>query len=239
MTFSIMKAFLAVLFYLSVCTNLVAQTEKTRYRVPYDSDITKLIPVKDRFLLENFRKGIVYFRTGIKSQAMLNYSFFHSQIQFIDAKNDTLLLADNDFVRRIVIDDLLFYYHPDQGHLQEIGDFNKIRLCRSQQLIPAGTEHPSTYGSHFSTASISSYPTFTELKGVVQPFKSGHNVVLAKETRYFWMDQNDRFSPASKANLTKIFPRQLEKINHYFKENNVNLSDEQDLVRLLEYCKSF
>ena len=170
---------------------------------------------------------------------MLNYSFFHGEIQFIDAKKDTLLLADNQSVSRIVIDSLLFYYMPDKGHIQQIADFDKVRLGRRQKLFTADTEHRGAYGGYSSTSSVSSYTTYTDARGQQQRLNTGTNVIMRKGSAYFWIDQNQRFYSASKANLIKIFPKNKREINDYFKENSVNLFDELDLTKLLEYTKSF
>ncbi len=234
-----MRSCFIILFILIVCSPLVAQVAKNSYHVPNNSDITRTIPFKDRYLLENFRKGLVYFRNGSKSEARLNYSFFHAEIQFIDEKKDTLLLAESEFVSKVTIDDLLFYYLPKQGYIQQIGDFNKVRLGRRQKLIMADTEHRTAYGGYSSTASVNSLTTYVDRQGQQQKLNAGTNVIMRNAATYFFMDQNQRFYSASKANLSKIFPKHKDEISQYFKEHDVNFLIEQDMVSLLEYCKAF
>jgi hypothetical protein len=236
--FPVMKVYFLLPFFLLASTHLLAQSFKDTYRVQGDNDLTKVIPAKERFLLENFRKGTVYFKSGKKTEATLNYSFPHSEILFISAKNDTLRLADNDLISRIVIDDLMFYYWHNQGHLLEVGNFNKVRLTKRQELIVSDTDNYSGYGRIFSDGNITSYSTVENLKGYYQPLKTAGVVYLKKATSYFLMDQNDRFRPASKANLIKIFRRHRKEIDRYLAENSVSFSNEQDLIKLLEYSQS-
>lgn len=234
-----MRTCLVFLICLTLGTPLSAQIAKRSYHVPNNSDITQTISVKDRYLLENFRKGTVYLRNGGRSEAPLNYSYFHAEIQFIDKNQDTLVIAENEMVRHIVIDDMVFYYLPQQGHIQLIGDFGKIKLGRSQKLIKAGTEHRGAYGGYSSTASIASYSTYVDSKGYTQKLHSSSNVILRMLTAYYWIDQNQRFYPANKANLNKIFSKQKEEIKSYLNNNTIDFADERDLTKLLEYCKSF
>ena len=232
-----MRAWLALLLYFVLTNDLLAQTKKESYRVPDNSDITKTIPVKDRFLLENFGKGTVYFRNGSRSEALMNYSYFHSEVQFIDQKNDTLLLASNDLVNRIVIGDMVFYYLPQHGHIQQIGVFDKVRLGKRQKLVMSDTEHRTVFGGKSTTSTISPYTTFNDSKGQTRGLSSATNIIMRRADSYFWIDENQRFYPANKVNLTKIFPKQKQQLNDYLHQNSVNFSDEQDLIKLLEYSK--
>lgn len=222
----------------SVGTSVSAQGTPNRYRVPDNSDIRKTIPVRDRFLFENFRKGTVYFRNGTRSEAKLNYSYFHSEIQFIDAKNDTLLLAENDYVSRITIDDAVFYYLPQQGHIQQIADFNRIRLGKRQKLLISDTQQRNAHGGFSATVSSSAITTYSDEAGQKHRLHTGTAVIMRKATSYFLMDQNERCYAASRANLLKVFPNHKREINEYCKQHDINFSNEQEIMTLLDYCKT-
>ncbi|TDE17252.1 hypothetical protein [Dyadobacter psychrotolerans] len=232
-----MKSILLLTLGLLLAVSTYAQTKKM-YHVPNESDIRKSIPMKDRYQFENFKKGTVHFRNGTKSQAQLNYSFFHSEIQFIDPRKDTLLLADNSFVIQITIDTLVYYYLRKEGHIQQIGGFDKIRLGRKQNLVVMGTEYTSGYEGKSSTSAISSYSTYLDKGGQMQKLNPATNIMMRRGNIYFWMDQNDRFSFATKANLYKLFPKHKRELSSYFKENEISFTDENDMIKLLDFCKS-
>lgn len=234
-----MRTGIVFLIYLVLGGPLCAQVPKSSYHVPNNSDVTKTISFSDRYLFETFRKGIVYLRTGGRAESLLNYSFFHGEIQFIDAKKDTLLLADGQLVSRIVIDDRIFFAVPEHGHIQQMAVYDKIRLGRKQKLFIADTQHQGAFGGYSSTSSISTYSTYTDARGHMQRLNPGSNVIMRKGITYFWIDQNQRFYPANKANLLKILPKKRREINDYFNANKVNFSNETEVIKLLEFCQDF
>lgn len=233
-----MKSLFAIFLFFVAPLYASAQINNRAFRVNNGGDIRTVISTRDRYLYDGFREGKVYFRNGRVSVARLNYSFFHSEIQFINPKNDTLLLSDNDFISRIVINNDVFYYQKKQGHIQNIGDYGKVMLGRKQQLLFMGSEKNAGYNQYSSASAVSSYSHFTNRNGEIQTLSSGDKLILRKKTDFYLIDRNLRFSLANRAGLLKIYPDHKKALNNYLKDNQINFLEENDLVKTLEFCQS-
>lgn len=219
---------------LSVC----AQNNGDIYKVKNGTDISKTIPFRERYLFDKFHDGKVYFRNGKITKAKLNYSLYHGEIQFIGAKEDTLLLADNSFINKIVISNEIFYYSEVYGHMQQKLDFGQVKLGEKQLLLSMGNEKFNAYNQYSANSSTWSYSSFLSNSGEFQWIQPSDKIVLRRTSGYFWIDKNQRFYKANKANLLKIYPDLKKEVNAYILKNNTNFESENDLAKILKYCNA-
>ena len=73
-------------------------------------NIIEVIPKKELYINPGFQKGVVYFKDGAKSPAMLNYHLVFEEMHFIDAKGDTLSLLNPAEISSVSIGKDQFYY---------------------------------------------------------------------------------------------------------------------------------
>lgn len=229
--------FLPILFFIApLCTS--AQINNPVFKIKNEGDIRTVITPGDRYLYDGFREGKVYFRNGKISVANLNYSLFHGEIQFIGPRKDTLLLTDNDFISKIIINSDVFYYSKKQGHVQNIGDFGKVILGLKQKLLFLGNEKNAGYNEYTSTSAVSSYSHFTNRNGEIQALKSDANLLFRKHSDYYFIDRNLMFNIANRANLVKMYPDHKKAINNYLKDAEINFLNEKDLLKVLAFCQT-
>ncbi|WP_221392406.1 hypothetical protein [Dyadobacter sp. NIV53] len=233
-----MKICILTPIYFLISISSFAQSTGNTYKVKNGTDISQAIPFGERYKYELFRNGKVYFRNGKISTAKLNYSLFHGEIQFINLQNDTLMLADNDFIDRIEIGNDLFYYVRKNGHIWLKNNFGEIKLAEKQRLMIMGKEKYSAYDQYSATSSISSYSSFNNGNGVALGLKGNDKAVLRKKSIYYLIDKNQRFYLANKASLFKIYPEKKRILNGYLKENDIDFNNEQDLINLLQFSSS-
>ena len=232
-----MHKLLLILLIMS-CAELNAQSNEKIHRIKNGSDIRATIPARERYLYEEFREGKVYFRNGNTSKSPLNYSLFHREIQFISPSKDTLLLSDNDFISKIIIQSDTFYYDRNHGHVQKIGTYGKVKLGKQQTILVKGNEKHTGYGEYSGTASVASISNFSNRNGELQQLQVNNKLILQRISDYFLIDQNLRLSPADRAGFMRLFPDSRKDITAFLKSNETDFSSENDLVKLLEFCKS-
>jgi hypothetical protein len=59
---------------------------------------------------------------------------------------------------------------------------------------------------------------------------------LAKQTSYYFIDQNERVHQAKKSTLLKLFGRHKKAIEDYIDTNQVDFTQEEDLKKLFAFC---
>ncbi|MCE7038781.1 hypothetical protein [Dyadobacter sp. CY312] len=213
-----------------------AQNVSDHMKVKNGSDVTKALPYAERFRYDTFKEGKVYFRNGRIVNAKLNYSIPHGEIQFIDPKNDTLILNDKNFMDRITIDADTFFYYQQHGHVRKVASFKQVSLAEKQIIGKVGTERNAAYNQFSATTAISTYSTLTNNAGQ-QDYEGGSDKLLLKRRSvYFFLDKNRDIYTATKGNLLKIYPRHKKTINEYFKTNKVEFYDPNEITKALEFA---
>lgn len=232
-----MKSWLLTLFCLLYAASIFAQNTPKVYRTKNGYNISKNIPYQEQYQFEEFLPGSVYFRNGRIATARLNYNYFYGEIEFIDQKKDTLLLNDKDFMDSITVGSEIFYYLPKHGHVREIKNYGKVKLCEKQVLAVLDNERESAFNHYSATSAISNYKTFSNQNGT-QWMKPTDKVVFKRKSDYFFIDRNQHFYFPSKATLLKLFRDNNKEINDYLKVENINFSKQSDLMKLLEFCST-
>lgn len=108
-TLSNEKNFYAYLLCLHVFSSLAAQ-RSGQYTIMRGENIIEVIPKKELYIYPGFQQGVVYFKDGARSSAMLNYHLVFQEMHFIDAKGDTLSLLNPAEISSISIGKDQFYY---------------------------------------------------------------------------------------------------------------------------------
>lgn len=233
-----MRSILLILLLSLIGPVAFAQNAGPVYRIKEFSEISRIIPFKDRFQFEQFQDGKVHFRNGKVSVAKLNYSVVYAEIMFINSKKDTMLLADPDYINFVTLADRTYYYLKGHGHIEQIASYGRQSLGKKIFYMNMGNERYAAYGQYSSTSAISSYSSFINQDGRIQALKGNNKVVMKKHAAYFFMDRNERFLNANRQNLLKAFPANKKEINQYLKQYNPDFEQETDLKKLLEFCSS-
>ena len=231
-----MKRNLVLLFCIAISTCLNAQNVSEDMKVRNGSDVTKSLPYAERFRYDTFRDGKVFFRNGRIVNAKLNYSIAHGEIQFIDPKNDTLILNDKIFMDKITIDADTFFYYQHHGHVRKIAGYKQVSLAEKQLLGTIGKERNAAYNQFSATTAISTYSTLTNNAGQQEYEGGSDRLLLKRRSAYYLLDKNRDIYTATKGNLLKVFPRHKKALIEYFKSNKVEFNDPKAIVRALEYA---
>jgi hypothetical protein len=224
----------AVLFFIT--TNLFGQGFGEIYKVKNGDEISKTLPKEARYQFSDFGDGKVYFRNGRTSLAKLNYSIVHAEVQFISPTRDTMLLTENEFIDRIEIANEVFYFFPGNGHVQQIADNGKVKLCRKLYLAHFGTGRYSAYGQYSETSAISSYSSYMGKDGRYNSLRGNDQISLRKKHVFFFVDKNRRLHQANRVNLLKIYPDHKRSVDKFIEENEIDFNSEEHLLKVVQFA---
>lgn len=230
--------YLTLFLFFAFSLNGNAQDAANEMKVKNGADITKSLQYSDRFSYPSFLDGKVHFRNGRVVNAKLNYSLAHGEVQFLDAKKDTLILNDKNFIDKITIAADTFYYHQHHGHVRKVVGYNRVSLAEKQILGTNGVERYAAYNQYSSTSAISTYSSFVNSNGQPQTLEGSDRISLKKRFVYFILDQNRDIYLATKGNLVKVFPRHKKALQQYYKTNKVEFANLEEIVKTLEFVSS-
>jgi len=222
---------------------LTAQSAKF-FRVQAGEIPVQVLPLKAQFRFADFRWGKAFFHNGQTASAKVNYNLLYEEMQFIDRNQDTLTIADEPTVEKVVVNDTHFYHHPDYGYLEELADFTSCKLASSRRLQEIRDEDLGSSNSLAGLYELRSTnpnqiilpvsPGITEQEFYHQPARQSLTLVLLED--YYFMDFNRRWHPAQKSNIKKVFRAHQRKVTRFTEEEKINFNDAQDLTKLLRFC---
>ncbi len=230
-----MKTFLFLVILL--LTNKLHAQDSTRIFVEAGKSFSEVLTPGQIYRYPDFITGKVFFRDGSFSESKLNYNFFNGEIEFIDGNGDTLAISDEQLpdIKEVYIGSNSFFY--SNGYLEQL-TVEEIsgRLLQRQNFIVLETGKIGGYNMPSSSNAIQTYSSFvTSSRGsVVSQLKAKQNVTLVLITEYFVGDKYNRFLPANKKNMIRLFPAKKDKIETYLKLHTVDFRNGVSLRRLFE-----
>ena len=228
-----MKLHLQLFFILISFTGLSAQ-DSTYITIKSGDIIQEGLSSSDMYYFPQFTKGVVFFKGGTKATAKVNYTRLFDQMLFIDGKGDTLALANEKTIKFIAVGQDTFYY--DEGYVRIIADDHFVKLAEKQIWVVADIRKPGPHNTSTSTIGVTSVRTFRQGNDAVRnPLSLDEDIVLRKETHYYFGDKYNHFVRASKKKLLDLFPKEERKIESYLSENKVNFDKKDDLEKLCKF----
>ena len=217
-----------------VLTCVYAQAQK-QIRVKADTDITRAIPMADRYRYPQFMAGQVVYRNGLSGGGRLNYNRLLGEIQFIDNKGDTLALADEQNVAHVMIGPTRFYVNQGKGCPEVISEHGPVKLAKQTVLKSVRSEKKVAYGQSSGASSVATVQPYSNNSSVHRIESTGDQMVK-EETSYFIIDQNERYYLLNKNAIFKVFPKHKNAIEAYLNEQAIRFSEEADLRKLIQFC---
>ena len=224
---------LLLIFILISYTDLWAQ-DSTYITIKSGDIVQEGLSTAEMYYYPQFTKGVVFFKSGTKATAKINYTRLFDQILFIDGKGDTLALAEEQTIKFIAVDKDTFYY--DEGYVRIIADNDFVKLAEKQIWVVADIRKPGPHNTSTSTIGVTSVRTFRQGNDAVRnPLTLDEDIVLRKETHYYFGDEYNHFARAGKKGLFELFNKKQRSIENYLKENKVNFDKKDDIEKLYQF----
>ena len=224
---------LLLIFILISYTDLWAQ-DSTYITIKSGDIVQEGLSTAEMYYYPQFTKGVVFFKSGTKATAKINYTRLFDQMLFIDGKGDTLALAEEQTIKFIAVDRDTFYY--DEGYVKIIADNDFVKLAEKQIWVVADIRKPGPHNTSTSTIGVTSVRTFRQGNDAVRnPLKLDEDIVLRKETHYYFGDEYNHFARAGKKGLFELFNKKQRSIENYLKENKVDFNKKDDIEKLYQF----
>ncbi len=233
-----MKPLLLLFFILIGYTDLSAQ-DSTLITIKTGERVTDVLTSADIYYYPQFTYGKVFLRDGSKAAGKMNYNRLYGQMLFIDPKGDTLALADEKNIKFIVFDQDTFYFY--EGYIRLLADDGVVKLTEKQVWVLADIRKIGSHNRPTTTVAVTSFSTYTDGLDAAKSKNliMNEDVVLRKETQYFFGDKYNLFVHANKKGLLQLFPKEQVSIENYLKENKVNFNKKDDIEKLYQYLRQF
>jgi hypothetical protein len=229
-----MKAILLLLVISIGYSDLPAQ-DSTLVTLKAGTRVRDVLNPADIYYYPQFTNGKVFFRDGSKAVGKMNYSRLVDQMLFIDHKGDTLALANEKTIKFIAVDRDTFYF--DEGYIRLVADYGDVKLAEKQIWVVADTRKIGTHNRSTTTVAVTSLSSYTDETARAKSYDLliNEDMVIRRETHYYFGDEYNRFARAGKKKLLLLFPKEELSLENYLKENKVNFDNKEDLEKLAQF----
>ena len=185
------------------------------------------------YVFPKFIKGSVLMKSGIKSEAMLNYNALTEEMIFIkDGKN--LALTRLEEIDTVYVGETKFFLIKNK--FVEILYHNKYDLYAGRKGSIVDPGKPAAYGGTSQTSSTTSYSSFLS-NGQAYNLQLPVGVETKASTDY-WLKKDGKTEIfLSIRQLSKLFDDKSDAFKKYVKENKIKYENEESLIGLIKFME--
>jgi len=191
-------------------------------------------------LFPQFESGIVVFKNGTSTPAPLNYNMLEQKMLFLDNQNNMMEFADVSNILFIQIDERKFFPVSSRGIFYEevVTGSGSYFVQHKANMVTQGKA--SAYGGFSQTSAATSVSSIQDSQGGGPRInlKANEQFKMNMERSYYIKSgiSYKRFTSAK--SLGKLFKGQSAKIESFSKEQSINFSKPEDIVKIVEYSFS-
>ena len=156
----------------------------------------------------------------------MNYNLFTGTMDVVDEKGDTIKFKKSLQAKILNLDGDVFYRDEDKGYLEILlqGAFafaakNNFTLVTDKETLErAGLMEQANASEVSNNTSVAPYDRLYQL-----------------QRTYFFIYRNQAYE-ANKLSILKLMQKHKDATIEYINENNISLTNEQDLKELTTFC---
>ena len=222
------------------CVVLFGQ-ERFTIQASTNEDINALVS-NSKYVFPEFKGGTVIFSDRTVTRAQMNYNMLTQEMQFVDAQERIMALANPAEIASIQIDGREFVY-TSRGYAEVLA-YAGTRALLLHRRIKAENEKPSgAYGTVSDVSAVQRQTTFSTgtaigspVDEVVTDLSGGIKVNLTVTQAIYLQSGHKLFAGNSEKNFARLFGGNIKTIRNYTTANKLNLKKPTDLILLFNYC---
>lgn len=193
-------------------------------------DSAKNLP---NFLLPEFTKCIIKFKTGNTQTAVINYNVVDQEIVFM--QQDNYMVLDNpQLIDTVYVDNRRLI--PVKNAFYEVVLTGPVSLFiqHKSNVEQAGT--PTGYGVTSKTSNSLYVKQVYGPRGYVN-LNIPDGLVITDDTKFWISRDNSMEKFSTKRQFLKIFKNKERELNQFIDSNSIDFNKTDDIIKLCNFCK--
>ena len=206
-------------------------------------DLTESLSITNQFLDSTFSNGRVSYTDGKVSTAPMNYNLLDNSIYFYDKSKNLLKLVGLERIKSIRYSNRFFYVENSELYeiVSEIMNYTLLRKLKTK--IVKNNEVKGPYGMSLDNSSTETYIGASKTAdgeiiygNDLSNNRSKINIDI-KIYRYYYLLINGEYKKINRVkDIAKLFPQKKDELVNFINVNNLSLTNEKDLIKLVEFC---
>lgn len=195
-------------------------------------DMIKVLPGNIVYLMPEFSEGTVDFTDGTSSPGKVNICNLDNSVRFIHSSGDTLMLANNNKVSRVIVNGTV-YAKIDGVFLKQAAVYGSVSVCERKQLSVEEIQPDAGYSGIPATSTARS----TKLSQVdYDRMETGEIELKYRLKTDVVLTDGKEIYTSKMSTFSKLFPESKKQIKTFVKENKTDFQNLQSASELFMYC---
>jgi hypothetical protein len=188
--------------------------------------------VLSQYLFKDFSIGVVQFRNGTVTSALMNYNTLSGKMVF-EKSGKLLDLINTETIDTVFLQNTIFVPHQDVFLEVVAGTPIPLYIQYKSELMSPGKA--AGYGGTSQTTSSTSYSTvFNDSKTYNINLPEGYRV---DKSTVNWVLVNGRMQKfLNEKQFLRIFSNREPDLKRFITENRINFKNRADILKLLYFC---
>ncbi|MHC1703351.1 MAG: hypothetical protein AB9846_05535 [Tenuifilaceae bacterium] len=230
--------YLFIVVVLSISLNVLSQSSIHVYSENSTINVVEEIPLKKQFLDSVFYQGNVVFKDGSVSSAPLNYNLVLNEISFIDGESKLMALDITSNIVYISYHNRLFIPF-NKSVIEQIQSYDgdvSLFVKRTTKIKESSVTGP--YGIKMDPSQVYKLIPKPVAGRSLNSFEfiNDIEVDVTMETSYYIKSKGKINKISRVKDISKLFPNKKESMLNYINEQKLNISNAEDLIKLIAYC---
>ena len=207
-----------------------AQYDK-RFTVKAGSSVAEVLSAEEIYRYPDFIDGLVVYNDGTFINSALNYNIVLGEMQFINGRGDTMVIANSPDIKMVAFASDTFYVN--EGYLEVLEGDTNIMLLAKNFVKLMDVRNQGAYGTSNPSGAVDNYTSISAGNNTsTMNLKVNQDMVYSFNTDFYIKKRSSDYIPVRKNVLLKIFPDNKDEIKGFLKDNHINFTDVSDLVKL-------
>jgi hypothetical protein len=186
-------------------------------------------------LFPKFESGVVVFKSGIRSSALLNYSMMQEEMLFMNPDSTVMAIANPSEVLVVIIGERRFLPVTSSGVCYEEIQAGKGSFFIQRKATNLSEGKAAGYGGYSQTSAIDSYGSWHN-NGTSVKLNPDEKFRIKIESTYYLKSGNSYKKFFSAKTLGKMFKGHESEIEKFANEQSINFTKAEDIARIVEYA---
>ena len=187
-------------------------------------------------LFSEFKDGETHLNDGRVIPGKFNYNMQLDEIEFISATGEILSIADNNSIKKVIIDNRTFVFLENRGYFEILSDsVCKLLVKRQMKIIPKGKK--GAYGMTNHTSQISEFGPIFSNEGT-RTYNNIRVSVALTENMYYIHTSTALVKIHNKNSVYKAFPESKQKLQVFFENEKIDFKNENHLKELIKIIEN-
>jgi hypothetical protein len=215
---------------LALILHTTASGQQEKYAVKPGEKIADVIGASELFRYDTFGDGVVHFKRGPAASAKMNYNLLTGTVQFLDGNGDTLSIANESNIARIMIgQDTFFFNNGYYRLLQNAGSF----LLLEKKLFQVYHQNEGAYGLTTDVSAIDNIGTLVNDRSY--GLSTEKHLLIVRLHEFVIADKNAIIIFPDRNRLGRKLSKRKAEINAYLDENITNIRNAESVSKLMNF----